>query len=185
MRPLHHREDPSRGGGGVGGVSGDRGPHGGAQTEGLGGGWELKEAKLKMAAAVHPEAAGRDGGPRASTPTGSVTPNVIAEPHPHLPGGGLASPSCVAADWLRLWSPVGFLTQGREEQARTRQVASAGPRMYACAVSSFWSPRRLRAPPSGLKGRALGGEWVSNLRILPSPSPFLWIGYTKLRNHFI
>lgn len=29
VRPLHHREDPSRGSGG--GVSGDRGPHGGAK----------------------------------------------------------------------------------------------------------------------------------------------------------
>lgn len=111
VRPLHHRRPLTR-------RRRFRRPRPSlearnAQTEGLGGGRELKEAKHKMAAAALPEAAGRDGGPRASTPTAQRSRTSFAEPHPHLPGGGLASPLCVAADWPRLWSPVGFLTQGR------------------------------------------------------------------------
>lgn len=132
-----------------------------------------------MAAAANPEAARRNERPRASTPTAQRRLTSFAEPHPQLPGGGLASPSCVAADWLSLQSLSASLL--RAEQARTRQVASAGPRICACAVSSFWSPRRLRAPPSGLKGRTGGGEWVSR-EPENSPEPFfLRIGYTRQR----
>lgn len=40
VRPLHHREDPSHGGGGD--VSGDRGPHGGAKYTDVRAGWRAR-----------------------------------------------------------------------------------------------------------------------------------------------
>lgn len=98
-----------------------------AQAEGLGGGRASEEAKPKMAAL------GPDRAPRASTPTAQRHLTSFAEPHPHPPRGGLASPSCVAADWLPLWSLSASLL--RVERARTRKVASAGPGMYACAIN--------------------------------------------------
>lgn len=122
-------------------------------------GGRASKAKPKMAAVGHPEAAGLHRGPRASTLTAQRHLTSFAEPHPHPPRGGLASPSRVAADWLRLWSLSASLLG--VERARTRKVASAGPRMYAGAINWLWSPRRPHAPPSGLEGRAQGGEGLS------------------------
>lgn len=59
VRPLHHRLDPSRGTAAFPETAArTQAPN--ARAEGLGGGRALREAKPKMAAAEHPEAARRD-----------------------------------------------------------------------------------------------------------------------------